>query len=164
MIIAKPFYFIRHGQTDWNTKGHIMGHIDIPLNETGRNQALQAKMHVEKLPITHIYYSPLARAAETAHLISQDMACAKIPLPELQERPFSEWHGDEYAQRVKQGVSHILQNSEVPLIVAHGGIYGGICRLLSVQEHAIHNCELIYFEPSRDATKSWTVTIIQKNS
>jgi hypothetical protein len=27
----KPFYFIRHGETDWNKRNIIMGSIDIPL-------------------------------------------------------------------------------------------------------------------------------------
>ena len=34
--------FIRHGETDWNTKGLMQGRDDVPLNENGKNQAKNA--------------------------------------------------------------------------------------------------------------------------
>ena len=32
-------YFVRHGETDWNVKKKIQGKTDVPLNETGKQQA-----------------------------------------------------------------------------------------------------------------------------
>jgi broad specificity phosphatase PhoE len=65
-IPCKPFYFIRHGETEWNRQGIYMGHKDIPLNETGRAQAYNAKKYLKKEPISYSVTSSLARAYETA--------------------------------------------------------------------------------------------------
>ena len=36
-------YIVRHGQTDWNKVGRLMGHTDIELNDFGKQQALIVK-------------------------------------------------------------------------------------------------------------------------
>lgn len=43
MIPHIPFYFLRHGETDWNLQRKMMGGVDIPLNATGRAQAEAAR-------------------------------------------------------------------------------------------------------------------------
>lgn len=69
----KFFYFIRHGETDWNRDKRIMGQMDIPLNETGVAQARSARNLLKELNIQHIYTSPLLRAYQTAQILNEEI-------------------------------------------------------------------------------------------
>src|SRR3954468_22317430 len=42
MLVERTFYYLRHGETDWNREHRAQGHNDIPLNETGLAQARAA--------------------------------------------------------------------------------------------------------------------------
>lgn len=72
MLLPRPFWYLRHGQTDWNAQNLSQGRSDIPLNAVGRQQAIAAGEELEKCwdrgvkPISHIASSPLSRAKETA--------------------------------------------------------------------------------------------------
>ncbi len=39
MLTPKTFYFLRHGETDWNRQRIIQGQTDTELNATGLAQA-----------------------------------------------------------------------------------------------------------------------------
>ncbi len=70
-------YFIRHGQTDWNAERRIQGHLDTPLNDTGRAQAARNGRVLADLignPLTFDYVSsPLVRASETMEIIRREL-------------------------------------------------------------------------------------------
>ena len=71
MSTAERFlYIVRHGTTDWNQSGRIQGHLDIPLNETGRAQARLASIRLATVCATALYSSDLLRAYETAQIIA----------------------------------------------------------------------------------------------
>lgn len=61
---------VRHGQTDWNLDRRIQGSTDIPLNDTGRADALAAAELLGTATHHAIYASPLIRAHETARIIA----------------------------------------------------------------------------------------------
>ncbi len=67
-------FFVRHGQTDYNAEKRFQGRVDVPLNETGRLQALRMREALcdDMDKIARIYSSPLCRATETARLISPE--------------------------------------------------------------------------------------------
>ena len=63
-------YIVRHGQTDWNLEGRTQGHSDIPLNQTGINQANIIKEKLKNIKFDKVFSSPLKRAYETANIIT----------------------------------------------------------------------------------------------
>jgi uncharacterized phosphatase len=65
--------FIRHGQTDWNAAGRMQGTSDIPLNDTGRQQAREAVEVLGAADWEVIVSSPLQRARETAQIIADGL-------------------------------------------------------------------------------------------
>lgn len=67
---------IRHGETQLNRDGRIQGVNDSPLNTTGRAQAKALALALmQDLPLL-LYASPVARAMETAQVISEAL---KVP-------------------------------------------------------------------------------------
>lgn len=67
-------FLIRHGETDWNVLRRLQGHSDIPLNQTGIDQALSIQSELKKINPCKIFSSDLIRAIETAKLSTQNGA------------------------------------------------------------------------------------------
>lgn len=59
---------IRHGETDWNRELRFQGHVDVPLNATGHEQArrLAERLAAEQLVVDHLVCSDLIRTRQTA--------------------------------------------------------------------------------------------------
>ena len=73
-------FFIRHGQTDYNAQKRFQGRVDVPLNETGRQQAanMRAALSDDLPQIVRIYSSPLCRATETARLVASNLSIVRL--------------------------------------------------------------------------------------
>ena len=85
---------VRHGQTDWNLAGRLQGRTDIPLNDTGREQAREVGRQLIGQNWSLVLASPLERARETAALIAQQIeAETGNAVPELIERGFGPLEG-----------------------------------------------------------------------
>jgi broad specificity phosphatase PhoE len=62
--------FVRHGQTEANRTGVLLGRLDPPLNDAGREQAAVVAARVELIAPARIVTSPLVRAMETAQIVA----------------------------------------------------------------------------------------------
>jgi len=100
MSEATRIIAIRHGETDWNVATRLQGHIDIPLNPTGRWQAESVARALAADPIDAIYSSDLLRALHTAEAIAR-LTLAGGPAAVqrdsgLRERRFGIFEGHTY--------------------------------------------------------------------
>jgi len=77
---AITVYYVRHGETDWNSTQRTQGHTDVPLNDTGRAQARhnggKLKGLVGPAPALAFVASPLSRARETMEIIRTELGLA----------------------------------------------------------------------------------------
>ena len=88
---------IRHGETAWNVDTRIQGHLDIPLNDTGRWQAGRLRQALAGETIHAIYSSDLQRAFDTARAIRENGNRSLTPHTGLRERCFGLFEGKTWA-------------------------------------------------------------------
>jgi uncharacterized phosphatase len=87
-------YLVRHGETDWNLARRIQGSTDIPLNDTGREQATATGRLLARRKWDGIISSPLRRATETAEIIAGHVGVRVSPTVDaLAERHYGAAEG-----------------------------------------------------------------------
>ena len=183
-IPQKPFYFMRHGETDYNKNLILQGGlIDSSINETGQQQAVKAgKRIAEVFNPSVVWHSELQRTKQTMEGVLSQMPEKQREIDNhfgLNERSFGLFDGksaDElpglfhYYQcspegetwlkvvsRIAVALEDILNKSdETPLIVAHGAVARCMGDLLGAwpQDHRFQNCEAWYVEPPKDGTST----------
>ena len=85
---------VRHGETDWNKEGRFQGQIDIPLNETGKNQAQKASNFLKSIDFNKAYSSSMSRPLETAKIIlGKKSNLSILKIDELSEISHGLWEG-----------------------------------------------------------------------
>lgn len=100
------FYFIRHGQTQWNVDKKLQGRTDICLNEHGKEQISNYKLPIV-LNDVQWFSSPLLRAVETAELLN----IAATTVPDLIEMSWGCWEGKCISQ-LRQEDSQVCAEQE----------------------------------------------------
>lgn len=89
----------RHGETDWNAEGRFQGHIDVPMNARGREQARALIEPLRAQGVELILSSDLSRAHETARIIAGEL---RIPV-----------HADRRLREANLGEAQGLNREEI---------------------------------------------------
>lgn len=84
---------VRHGETDWNRDGRIMGTRPVRLNQNGITQAARLAIQLTALPAPSLYSSPLVRTRQTADILSSTLRVPVVDEPGLSEIGVGEWEG-----------------------------------------------------------------------
>jgi len=82
------FWFLRHGETDWNARFLSQGNVDIPLNARGVAQARAAAALLKGRGIASIVHSPLGRARDTAAIVAEALGVDMAADEDLREAAF----------------------------------------------------------------------------
>ncbi|KAG8384411.1 hypothetical protein BUALT_Bualt04G0115200 [Buddleja alternifolia] len=94
---------IRHGETEWNTHRRIQGHLDVDLNDAGRQQAFAVADRLSREPkISAVYSSDLKRAFDTAEIIAKGCGVLEVTKePDLRERHLGDLQGVVFHEAAK---------------------------------------------------------------
>jgi broad specificity phosphatase PhoE len=178
------FWFLRHGETDWNAQNLSQGNVDIPLNETGLAQARSASLLLRNKGIRQIISSPLSRAKVTA-----DIAAAELGLPVqvddgLREvafgvkegEPMSDWfqhwvdglmtpEGAEsfpsLTTRAVAAINRCIARPPVVLVVAHGALFRAMRGAMGHEPNVrTRNAVPVWCEPPVNGAKAWGITYV----
>lgn len=185
IIPHKPFYFIRHGQTDWNKEYRMMGHTDIPLNQNGLEQAVLAAQRLMDIKFDRIISSPLSRALKTAQIIAEKKDTPIHIVDEFKECSLGILEGKNllpgdarvqgwekgayieqaesyhnFSNRVMQALAQAISGSDAPLIVSHGGVYRIIQIALGLPHHGLKNCVPVFHDPVKQLDGVWDAHLL----
>lgn len=182
MITRRPFWFLRHGQTDWNSGRRWQGRTDVPLNALGEAQAEATAPLLRDARLDLICTSPLQRARRTADLVAETLALPVIEVPGLEEfdvGPYegrteghwlASWQADEevagiepfpaFRRRVLAAINQALSHPGEVLVVAHGGVFWALERLCGTSGFSrLSNCHPVRVAPREP--EGWVLDIFQ---
>jgi len=91
---------VRHGRTAHNAAGRFQGWADIPLDETGQEQARLLAQRLTHHPVTptRVYTSDLSHAVQTAAPLATNLGLKAIATPVLREIDVGAWEGLTFAE------------------------------------------------------------------
>lgn len=181
VLTATGFWFIRHGETDWNAQNLSQGDVDIPLNAAGRLQAQSAAALMKGHSLTTIVSSTLSRALDTAHAVSAatgvpvetDDGLRETKFGEQEGKPMGDWYDDWIAgtytpagaeafadlrARAVAAINRALIRPHPVLVVAHGGFFRAIRSAMGLEPNLrTPNAVPIFCEPPKRGGEPWTL-------
>jgi broad specificity phosphatase PhoE len=180
-LLPVPFWFLRHGETDWNAQGLSQGNVDIPLNPTGLAQARSAAERLRNRGIATIVSSPLSRARVTAAFAGEALSLPVQIDNDLREvqfgvqegQPMSGWFADwvaghftpdgaetfaELRRRAVAAVNRAIAQAPVVLVVAHGALFRALRTAMGIEPlMRTPNAVPIWCSPPTGDAQAWAL-------
>lgn len=107
------FYFVRHGETEWNKKKIIQGHQDSPLTLKGKASAEKLGKILRNKNVEIIYTSDLGRCLQVAEIINKYLKVKLVKTSKLRERNFGDLNGKP-EEEIKRKLDLSNPNKEAP--------------------------------------------------
>lgn len=180
-----PFLYLRHGETDWNAQGLSQGNIDIPLNATGRAQALAAAPLLRGRGVRSIVSSPLSRARDTAEAAAALLGLPVLVDADLREvgfgthegQPMADWFADwvggtftpdgaepfaALRARAVAAVNRATSHPGMVLIVGHGAFFRAIRSAAGLVANVrTRNATPLRMDPPADGGAAWRLSMLE---
>ncbi len=182
----KPFYLVRHGESFANRFEYPSGRMDTRLTRLGWAQAREAALIAARLDEkpSIMVASALVRARETAKLIQAGVACDLKIDRHLGEQFYGTYQGvskdriraqygheiwwvkpldgegmPAFSHRVMGAMGKWLNRYDLPMFVAHGGLYTAFGNAFDRHIRGIPNASVFRFEPT--GKKGWNLHWIE---
>lgn len=92
---------MRHGETEWNRQGRVMGRHPVELTANGREQVAATARFAQSLKPDLIVTSPLVRARQSAEIMSAGLGGIEIiEEPAIAEVLYGRWEGMTYHELI----------------------------------------------------------------
>ncbi len=178
----RAFWFLRHGETDWNARNLSQGSVDIPLNRVGQAQAVTAAELLRHRGIRSIVSSPLSRAHDTARAAAAVIGAPIEIDPDLREvsfgvqegQPMAQWFADWVAGaftpegaesfhalrlRASTALARALALESPVLVVAHGALFRALRAGMNLEPNIrTPNAVPLFCEPGATPSSPWTLS------
>jgi probable phosphoglycerate mutase len=181
-LTRAAFWFLRHGETDWNAQGISQGNVDIPLNATGLAQARSAAPLLRNRGIATIVASPLSRARVTAEIVAEvlglpvqiDDGLREVAFGVQEGQKMTDWFADwidgtwtpegaetfaGLRQRAVGAINRAVAMPPVVLVVAHGALFRALRAAMGLEINVrTRNAVPMFCEPTPDGWKLTSAT------
>ena len=129
---------VRHGLTDWNEQGRLMGRSDVELNTRGQAQVHAVADALRSVPVRAVFSSPQRRTQQTAATIASvhnlsvhtEESLAEVWLGRWLGMTWSEVRTDPDVTRYLADPTHVSDAFE-PGTAVHARVVGFVERLRS---------------------------------
>ncbi len=119
-------FLVRHGATTLTAEDRFAGATDIPLSDTGREQAGKLAQRLAGVPVAAVYASPMERTMDTAGILAGPHGLTVQPRDGLREISHGHWERLTRHEVEQQFPSEAMAWEEDPFTFAPEGGESGL--------------------------------------